>query len=331
MPDSIERHQQAVQAAKFQCGVISHFQLTKLLGWPASAVRTQIDSHRWQRVHVGVYAVTTGKLPIESLWWAAHLKCGGASALTGSSALQAWQIARPQDPIELQVPNASSGRTPGLEIHRTRNLLATRSPKGLPPAVIPVAALLSASNRLEASAVIELVSTAFQKGRVSPVQLQRELSRMRVRHRKLLTELAREGQGGSTSPLEIAGVRNVLRAHGLPEGDGQVREYTSGRVAIRDRVIHGLIIEFDGQLGHANAAGRFRDLARDNAAVLSGRPTLRFGWTDVHQEPCHAADQVAIALANLQCHVQVSPCSPHCSSTCIDRNEFRADNADGAA
>ncbi|MDQ1306541.1 MAG: hypothetical protein QG671_2373, partial [Actinomycetota bacterium] len=104
MTGSVERHQRAMAAAAQQGGVISHHQLVGILGWPASSVRTQLDAHRWQRVFEGVYAVTTGELPIQSQWWAAHLRCGDASALCDSSALQAWGVRRPEAPIEISVP-----------------------------------------------------------------------------------------------------------------------------------------------------------------------------------------------------------------------------------
>ena len=83
---------------------------------------------------------------------------------------------------------------------------------------------------------------------------------------------------------------------------------------IRDRVIGKLLIEFDGRVGHADATGRFRDLNRDNAALVSGRPTLRFGWVDVHEYPCAAADQVAHVLNLLEIPFDMAACKPLCQS-----------------
>lgn len=161
---------------------------------------------------------------------------------------------------------------------------------------------------------MDLVSSACQKGKVSADQLERALGQTRVKHRKLIRELIEEIRGGATTPLEIAGVKRILKAHALPSGQGQVREHINGGAVVRDRLVLGLIIEFDGRLGHADPYGRFRDLDRDNAAVLSGRPTLRFGWTDVYENPCEAADQVGKALAVLGVRAELVRCSITCSS-----------------
>lgn len=314
MTGSVERHQRAMAAAAQQGGVISHHQLVGILGWPVSSVRTQLDAHRWQRVFEGVYAVTTGELPIQSQWWAAHLRCGDASALCDSSALQAWGVRRPEAPIEISVPPQASARTPGLVVHRYRPPLATRCPRGLPPTVVLPLAILMVSNRLEPAAVMDLVSSACQQGRITADRIEWAMRGIRLRHRRLILELLAEIGGGATTPLEIAGVRRILKAHGLPIGRGQVRERVNGSVVLRDRIVEGLIIEFDGRLGHADPAGRFRDLDRDNDATLTGRPTLRFGWTNVHENPCRAADKVAVALSRMGKQVAFSRCGPHCRS-----------------
>ena len=314
MTGSVERHQQALAAAAQQAGVISHQQLVGILGWPPSSVRTQLDAHRWQRVFEGVYAVTTGELPMQSQWWAAHLRCGDASALCDSSALQAWGVRRPEAPIEIWVPPQASARTPGLVIHRYSPPLAARCPRGLPPTVVLPLAILMVSNRLEPAAVMDLVSSACQQGRIGADQIARAMRGRRLRHRRLILELLAEIGGGATTPLEIAGVRRILKAHGLPIGRGQVRERVNGSVVLRDRIVEGLIIEFDGRLGHADPAGRFRDLDRDNDATLTGRPTLRFGWTNVHENPCRAADKVAAALSRMGRQFHFTRCGQHCRS-----------------
>ncbi|WP_197429858.1 hypothetical protein [Auraticoccus cholistanensis] len=56
------------------------------------------------------------------------------------------------------------------------------------------------------------------------------------------------------------------------------------------------MVELDGRFHEG--AGRFRDMRRDNLAMLSGQRTLRFGWPDVTQRPCEAASQVATLLVD---------------------------------
>lgn len=53
------------------------------------------------------------------------------------------------------------------------------------------------------------------------------------------------------------------------------------------------IVELDGRL---HIAGRFRDMRRDNAALLDGDLTLRYGWPDITDNPCQVAWQVAALL-----------------------------------
>lgn len=321
MSGPLERHHEATAAAEAQYGVISHQQLVTLLHMSEGEIRSQLNAARWQRVFRGVYAVTTGDLPIESWWWAAHLRCGPQSMLAGRSALKAWGVldtgrwAEADLPVEVAVPRSASYQVPGLEVSRPRALPPSRSPRGLPPAVTAETALLDVSSGLAPIEVMDLVSSAMQRRLVSPARLERAMSRGRIRHRKLLADLLAETRDGVTTPIERSGVRNILKAHGLPTGRGQVRERVKGRTAIRDRVIDGLIIEFDGRLGHADPRSRLRDLARDNAAVMSGRPTLRFGWTDVHEQPCAAADQVAEVLSFLTGdRIEMFVCSSRCQS-----------------
>ena len=56
-----------------------------------------------------------------------------------------------------------------------------------------------------------------------------------------------------------------------------------------------LVVELDGRLGH-DGIGRFRDMYRDNAGVVEGVVTLRYGWHDVTDRPCAMAIQVGDVL-----------------------------------
>ncbi|MFA7266478.1 MAG: hypothetical protein WC054_09220, partial [Candidatus Nanopelagicales bacterium] len=289
-------------------------QLVRFMGWEMNMIRAQLDADRWQRVHYGVYATSTGVLTIEAQWWAAHLRCGDQSALDGESALHAWRVRTSTSTIEVVVPSEQNGHVPEITVRRTRTPIVSRSPNGLPPALAPQIALLHVSNRLSTSKALDLVGGALQSGRVQLDAFARALASQRVKHRRALTALLAEHRDGLTTSIEVAGVNRILRAHCLPVGTGQQREHLGGRSVIRDRVIGKLVIEFDGRVGHADATGRFRDLNRDNAALASGRPTLRFGWVDVHDFPCAAADQVAKLLNLLDIPFRIAPCSPLCLS-----------------
>lgn len=97
------------------------------------------------------------------------------------------------------------------------------------------------------------------------------------------------------SELERIFRRDVERAHGLPTGRRQIRdEYYCTDV----EYLGTLIIELDGRLGH-EGLGRFRDMARDNHHLVHGRPTMRYGWPDVTEQPCEVARQIAAVLLRL--------------------------------
>ena len=74
---------------------------------------------------------------------------------------------------------------------------------------------------------------------------------------------------------------------------------------------YGVIVELDGQLAHS-VEDQWRDKARDNAAAVDGRQSLRYGWTYVHWHPCATALQVAAVLWIHGWAGWPRPCSPGC-------------------
>jgi very-short-patch-repair endonuclease len=58
---------------------------------------------------------------------------------------------------------------------------------------------------------------------------------------------------------------------------------------------YGVVVELDGRLAHPDET-RWRDLRRDNAALVQGRRVLRYGWPDVTNRACEVAEQVASVL-----------------------------------
>ena len=143
------------------------------------------------------------------------------------------------------------------------------------------------------AATIDLLTRAVQTRRTSVGMLRRRLSqRTRIRNRRMLEAVLAEVDEGAESPLEVAYLRHVERAHDLPRGRRQVRSASSIRDVVYDD--YRTLVELDGRLGHEDV-GRFRDMARDNLATLTGAATLRFGWHDVAGEPC----KVAMMVENL--------------------------------
>src|SRR5262249_18785809 len=109
--------------------------------------------------------------------------------------------------------------------------------------------------------------------------------RAKVRWRRLLLEGLGDVAAGCRSVLELAYLRRVERAHGLPPGQRQAVG-TDGRILIDVRYLRYRVrVELDGRAAHP-FDHRFRDMRRDNHAVVVGDETLRYGTADVTQRCC---------------------------------------------
>jgi hypothetical protein len=143
------------------------------------------------------------------------------------------------------------------------------------------------------------VTRAFARDLTDSTRLRAAMGmRPKLRWRADLVELIAAAAEGDHSVLEYRYDRDVERAHGLPEAKRQV-PFTGpgGRRGRRDRVYqdYALVVELDGRLAHPEE-NQWKDKARDNAAVVAGMQTLRYSWTQVRQEPCQIAVEVAGVL-----------------------------------
>jgi hypothetical protein len=124
------------------------------------------------------------------------------------------------------------------------------------------------------------------------------LPRPRWRWRGLALDALQECEAGVESPLELRFHRDVVRRHGLPQFEAQVREKLDGwwiRADARCRTAP-VRVELDGRLAHPG--GRTdADTWRDNDVVIGTTEiTLRYRWSHVAGDPCRTARQVVRAL-----------------------------------
>jgi len=255
-----------------------------------------------QRVHAGVYVDFTGPLPWETRMWAALLACGPGAALTGTSALRRYGVAGSwsDERIHVAVPHARRVEPKsGVVVTRHRHLSALVQASREPPAVrLEVALLVTAGAEQDVSRRAAVLFDACRQRRTTAVRLLAELDSLpELPGRRILRRILGEAAEGVQSFLEQAYLRRVERAHGLPRARRQVRAVEGGAVVYRDNEYspYGVLVELDGQIGHAETTSRWRDMTRDNAAAMSGKLTLRFGYHLVG-EPCAAAAQVVAAL-----------------------------------
>lgn len=106
----------------------------------------------------------------------------------------------------------------------------------------------------------------------------------------VLTDIA----DGTCSVLEHGYLAHVVRPHGLPIGERQVRSTDGSRVVYRDTEHdNALIVELDGRLFHDSATQRDADLERDLDAAVAGKDTVRLGWGQVFDRTCQTAGKIA--------------------------------------
>ena len=165
-------------------------------------------------------------------------------------------------------------------------------------------------------AALDLVLRATQR-RLTTVDRLRGALAQRPRHRwrRLLVEVLTDAANGVASPLERHYLRDVERRHRLPSGARNAREQAPGgwplvpRRAVRQVAD---VVELDGREAHP-VDGAFRDLRRDNHAVVAGETVLRFGWRNVVGNPCEVAAQVGAVLQARGWTGRPMPCGTGCS------------------
>ncbi|GAA3553427.1 hypothetical protein GCM10022197_05680 [Microlunatus spumicola] len=252
----------------------------------------------WQRLTPGVFVTHSGQVAWASLAWAGVLLGGEGSRLGNRSAAYAGRLVDvAPDPVEVFVPHDVIARDRPRWVF-VRERPGARNPRttGSPPRTLAADTVLDLCESASPRTVEDLVTNAVQRRLTTPKQILRALS-VRGRHscRLLLVELLSDVDEGAESPLELRYLRRVERPHALPPG---VRQRPSAdRGALRDVLYekYRFVVELDGRKGH-EGAGRFRDMRRDNTALLADLSTVRYGFGDVAGSPCEVAWEVAQLL-----------------------------------
>ena len=284
--------------AEAQAGVLTLEQAAGL-GVGPWAVR-RLATAQWQRLAPGVFYLGLGRPPWLAQAWAGLLVGGPRARLAGEAAAHLHGLlADPPPTVEVLVPldRQVRDRWPWTFRRERPGVRDVRSVGVLSRTTVEDTVLDLVDRATTAREVQGLVATAVQQRRTTVVRLRRTAAgRARLRHRRLVDALLDDVAAGAETPLEIAYLHQVERAHGLPRG---VRQHRSDHsAAVRDVLYEefAVAVELDGRLGH-EGAGRFRDTERDNAAAVAGELTLRFGWHDVADRSCVAAAQRGAVVA----------------------------------
>ncbi|HEY3409651.1 MAG TPA: type IV toxin-antitoxin system AbiEi family antitoxin domain-containing protein [Propionicimonas sp.] len=274
--------------AERQAGALSTTQL-EAFGITGRVVERLLAQGSLTRITRGVYATVPGGWM--QLAWTGVL-IGGAKAVLGGRAAAFLHGVLPNPPDRIEVFAGSQHRVRDPRWHLSR---VHRLGYGEPPRTRAAQTVVDVTADLTADETVAVLAEAIGRRGVRSRELQLLLAeRARHPHRRLLLELITEVGAGAQSPLEVRYVREVERAHGLPAADRQASPL-SGRRADGWYPDFGLVIELDGRAFHSGA-NALNDMDRDNAHLVVGVATLRFGWRQVTQNPCGVARIVAASL-----------------------------------
>lgn len=162
---------------------------------------------------------------------------------------------------------------------------------------------------------IELLAQVARSRQTSATRLLDTLDQHQRMYRQQWTrDILCDIRDGTNSVLEHGYLHHVERPHQLPASVRQLREHLAGTLVIRDvaYVEFGLVVELDGRLDHSSVAARDKDIDRDLALALDGRASVRLGWGQVYDRPCHTAVRVARLLATRGWTGNPRPCGPTC-------------------
>ena len=276
------------------------------MAFTVSRIQHRLTSGKWQRVYEGVYATFSGPLSREAWLWAAVRRAGDGAMLSHQTAAEVQGlIDRPASgDIHLTV---ATRRRP-VQRKPVRGIVIHRSDQSRPQ--FPNSWKLPRT-RVE-DTVLDLVSAAatFEQGYawiaravsrdlVTIAMLRAALAdRRRIRWRAWLADALEDSREGVNSPLELRYVRDVERAHGLPEAQRQARRTLGGRTHYKDNwyAEYRVAVEIDGPAYHQGDRAA-ADKDRDNLNLAAdAAQTFRFGPVGVTERACESAALVAATL-----------------------------------
>jgi hypothetical protein len=299
-----------------QAGLVTRSQLL-VERWTDDEIKWRVRSGRWTQLHRGVYLTVPGRDDWEVRAVAAVLAVGSPSCLVGESAGQAWGLLprteAMNDPpaiegaesevgvgpglvVHVAVPLGRSGaKLPGVTVKRLKHFTSRVHPTQWPHRTTVEHTVFDLSLGHCPDRFIALMAKACQLRLATEATLGSALTcRRRQPHRGLMLEALGLIGKGAESAAEVRYIRDVEMAHGLPTGKRQ-EPAPGSRSRDSEYPDFGLIVEIDGRLGHVGWANQQRAGRRDRKAAVTGRLTVRGGWTDVAVTPCEfAADLAAI-------------------------------------
>ena len=284
-----------------QCGVLTRAQALGN-GMTRKQVEARLRSGRWQRLHPGVYATFSGDPRRPAVLWAAVLRAGDEAVLSHHTAAELQALsATPSRAIHVMVPSGQLvSAIGGVALHYSRRVSQARHPARTPPQTrIEETALDLAAGAASLDEALSWLLRACGSRKTTPDRIAAAMAlRRRVRWRTELSAALGPGAHGVHSLLEFRYVTRVERPHGLPAATRQYQVTRPASISTRTCSTRRMAW-WSSWTGwwptRLNSAGAI--FAGTTPAPLNGQQTLRYGWADVTEEPCHVAAQVGGVLA----------------------------------
>lgn len=304
-----------------QCGIVTHGQARKA-GFSEQQIEHRLERGRWRRLHRGVYATFTGRLPREARLWMAVLWAGEGAMLSHATAAELQGLTGESSrEIHVTVPR---GRRPqgkpvrGVIVHRSdQSRCDGVAPWTLPRTLLEdtVLDLVAAAGTVE-DAYSWLCRAVTRRDPVTIWELRAALDRRkRFPGRAWLNDALADAGEGAHFPLERRYARDVERAHGLPRATRQARRTIRGKAHRKDSwyEAYGVCVELDGITYHRGRQHQDRHRDNVNLAVDDVR-TFRFDIVDLTEGACRTAALVAATLRRQGWKGSPRPCRrPGCT------------------
>jgi very-short-patch-repair endonuclease len=315
----IDMPPQARDLLAVQGRVIARYQGAES-GIDPRSMRSKVSGARWQRLQRGVYAAFSGDPARETMLWGALLRAGPDAVLSHQTAAERHGLLDvPASLITITVPASKRParvKIPGVIIHRSDAILRTRHPAMLPPCTRVEDTVLDliqiAPNFDDAYGWI---CRAIGRRRTTAQRIHLAMdSRKKMRWRQEIVAALSDADNGALSLLEYRYVHRVERPHGLPAARRQarIRQRTGNRYLDNLYEACGVCVELDGTAAHPEDE-QWRDKRRDNASLVSGIVTLRFGFPELGEHRCESAAYVAAVLRQRGWPGPAHPCGrPAC-------------------
>jgi hypothetical protein len=289
-----------------QGGVLSRSQGAEF-GLAGEEMRNRVRFADWQRVQRGVYATFSGDLGRETLLWAVLLRAGADAVLSHQTAAELYGLTKqPGSLVHLSVPHGSNpvrhGKIPGVVVHRSRILDATRHPVLLPPRTRVEDTVLDLIEAMDAPEDrYDLICRAIGGRLTTAARLRLALNkRSRFSDRRAVEAALGDVAQGALSNLERWYLRGVERRHKLPVATRQARIKVGGRNIYLDNLYEEYLacVELDGNAAHP-ADEEWADKRRDRRNLAVAKiVTMRFGYLDLYTQEarCRTAGEVVGVL-----------------------------------